>query len=97
MTQSRCGISFRTNQERQIFGLLPHNLPSDPAGRVFHNSRERLGYLKREVPRHLVPKLQWRQQELFQLALPQQFLGLFAGINRRKIRSVGIGRRLLHS
>jgi TPR repeat protein len=42
------GISFRTDQERQIFGLLPHNLPSDPAGRVFHNSRERLGYLKRE-------------------------------------------------
>jgi TPR repeat protein len=42
------GISFRTNQERQIFGLLPHNLPSDPAGRVFHNSRERLAYLKHE-------------------------------------------------
>jgi TPR repeat protein len=42
------GISFRTDQERQIFGLLPHNLLSDPAGRVFHNSRERLGYLKRE-------------------------------------------------
>jgi TPR repeat protein len=42
------GIGFRTEQERQIFGLLPHNLPRDPAGRVFHNSRERLGYLKGE-------------------------------------------------
>ena len=42
------GIGFRTEQERQIFGLLPHNLPRGPAGRVFHNSRERLGYLKGE-------------------------------------------------
>ena len=42
------GIGFRTQQERQIFGLLPHNLPRDPAGRVFHNSRERLAFLKGE-------------------------------------------------
>jgi TPR repeat protein len=42
------GVGFRTQEERQIFGLLPHNLPQDPAGRVFHNSRERLGYLKGE-------------------------------------------------
>lgn len=42
------GVGFRTDQERQVFGLLPHNLPSDPAGRVFRNSAERLAYLKGE-------------------------------------------------
>jgi TPR repeat protein len=42
------GISFRTEEERGIFGLLPYNLPSDPVGRVFRNSNERLAYLKGE-------------------------------------------------
>jgi TPR repeat protein len=42
------GISFRTEAERGIFGLLPYNLPSDPVGSVFRHSNERLAYLKGE-------------------------------------------------
>jgi hypothetical protein len=42
------GISFRTEDERGIFGLLPYNLPSDPVGRVFRSSNERFAYLKGE-------------------------------------------------
>jgi len=65
------GIGFRTEQERQIFGLLPHNLPRDPTGRVFHNSRERLGYLKGERKANDAAQA-WRTYDLDKYAYDEQ-------------------------
>jgi TPR repeat protein len=41
--------SVRNEEERRVFGLLPTVLPSDPVGRAFKSSEERLAYLKGQV------------------------------------------------
>jgi hypothetical protein len=42
-------VSFRSEEERRMFGPLPTFIPKDPVGRTFRNSDDRLVYLKGEL------------------------------------------------
>ncbi len=39
-------VSFRNDEERRLFGLLPTVVPNDPVGKAFRNAAERFAYLR---------------------------------------------------